>query len=133
MRYVVGYVQRKARKKFPGLTIPDGEFDKTKWIENLSLGGLTIPCSAFISLCQKIDDQFSKFHGEKICKEPNPIERLLEKVLNGVPRSNVLTYICELYIKVRFFNRIKYLNILQKTNESSEKIRKFKQTAQHLF
>lgn len=41
-RYIVGYVQRKVKLKFPNLEIQPGQ-PKDRWIEKISQGFLTIP------------------------------------------------------------------------------------------
>ena len=130
-KYVVGYVQRKVKKKFPGLDLPEGVHHDAGWIEHLSRGGLTVPNNNLVSLCKKLGSQFSLFHGDNIDMEPEPIERLLNVILSELPRDHETVYICTLFVKVRFFNRIKLLNVQIKTAESSEKVRAMKQTAQH--
>ena len=94
-----------------------------RWIENLSRGGLTIPSSALLSLCQTMETEFCRFHGNKINKCPKPIETLVEKIMLNKQPSRVLHYVCQLYVKVRFFNRLKFLNIQIKAKEASERIR----------
>ena len=86
-------------------------------------------CSAF-----SVPDngEFCRFHGNKINKNPKPIETLVEEIMKNKQPSRVLHYVCELYVKVRFFNRLKYLNIQIKAKEASERIRKLKQIAQHI-
>ena len=122
MRHMAGYVQRKAEKQFPGLSIPKGEEEDGGWLEKINRGGLTIPCEAFLALCQKLEQSFISFHGEGISKAPNAIDLLSRKV--SIEYDNiVLKYICNLYLKVRFFNRIKYLNNILKRKEAAEKIR----------
>ena len=123
MRYVAGYVQSKTKKHFPSLTIPEGDVEPGRWIENLSRGGLTIPSSALLSLCQTMETEFCRFHGNKINKCPKPIETLVEKIMLNKQPSRVLHYVCQLYVKVRFFNRLKFLNIQIKAKEASERIR----------
>mgnify|MGYP007025865389 CR=1 FL=1 len=125
-RYVVGYVQRKVKKKFPGLDLPEGVHHDAGWIEQLSRGGLTAPNNNLVSLCKKLDSQFILFHGDKIDMEPEPIERLLNVILSELPRDHETVYICTLFVKVR---QIKLLNVQLKTAESSEKVRAMKQTA----
>ena len=77
---------------------------------------------AFLELCKKLEESFSTFHGDKISKAPNAIELLSQKV-SVKYNNNILNYICNMYLKVRFFNRIKYLNNVLKRKEAAEKIR----------
>ena len=78
----------------------------------------------------------------KVCRQPLPkfaricgkhFERLQAAVQTKFLSDEVTQYIIKLFLKVRFYNRIKWLNVDQKANLSSEKIRGSKQTCQHLF
>ena len=51
------------------------------------------------------------------------IKTLVEKIMLNKQPSRVLHYVCQLYVKVRFFNRLKFLNIQIKAKEASERIR----------
>ena len=70
-----------------------------------------------------METEFYRFHGNKINKCPKPIETLVEKIMLNKQPSRVLHYVCQLYVKVRFFNRLKFLNIQIKAKEASERIR----------
>ena len=76
---------------------------------------------------------FQAFHGDLINKEPQPLEKLLNKVLLRQEKNQMYAYVCELFLKVRFFNRIKFLNVKLRENESAEKIHRCKQQMQHLY
>ena len=132
-RYIAGYVQKKVKEKFPGLIIPEGEKCANKWIENLSRGNLTIPNMDVLEICQDLNKDFEAFHGEFIDMSPNPLERLLKEVLAKQEKNDIYEYICEIFLKVRFFNRIKHLNVKLKCNESADKIRKKTQEMQHMY
>ena len=132
-RYVVGYVQQKAKKKFPNMGLPGGI--PKGWLQLLSRGGLTHPNEALVNLCEKLEAVFVDFHGTDINREPNPMERLMAKCMTqlNLPLDKKTVYIVKLYLKLRFFNRIKWLNTQQRLSESKEKIRSGKQHLQHIF
>ena len=132
-RYIAGYVQKKVKEKFPGLIIPEGEKCANKWIENLSRGNLTIPNMDVLEICQDLNKDFEAFHGECIDMSPNPIERHLNQVLLKQEENDIYAYICNVFLKLRFFNRIKYLIVKLKCNESAEKICKATQQMQHMY
>ena len=132
-RYVVGYVQQKAKKKFPTMYLSGGI--PKGWLKLLSRGSLTHPNEALVNLCQKLEEEFGKFHGTNIDRGPNPMERLMAKCMGDLllPLDKKTVYIVKLFLKLRFFNRIKWLNIQQRLSESSEKIRTGKQQLQHIY
>ena len=132
-RYIVGYVQMKLKKRFPQLEVPDGIEHPGGWDEERGRGKLTIPNQDLIEICRDLNAQFQAFHGDTISKEPEPMETLLKKVLRRQEDNEVYTYVCQMFLKVRFFNRIKFLNVQLRENESAEKIRRCKQQMQHLY
>ena len=132
-RYVVGYVQKKLLQKFPGIHIPKATEEKNRWIETLNKGQLTIPNADLINICQELNTEFEQFHGDKIYMGEAPMETLLSLVLEKSERSEIFDYIAEIFLKVRFFNRIKWMNANIKADESAEKIRRCKQVMQHLY
>ena len=132
-RYIVGYVQKKLVQRFPQLEIPVGIENPDGWVESLSRGKLTVPNQDLIEICRDLNQAFQAFHGDLINKEPRPLEKLLNKVLLRQEKNQMYAYVCELFLKVRFFNRIKFLNVKLRENESAEKIRRCKQQMQHLY
>ena len=74
---------------------------------------------------------------ESIDMDSSQIERLQGQVLaitrEKRRRCYVYSYVCNIFLKARFFNRIKHLNVKLKCNESAEKIRKAAQQVQHLY
>ena len=132
-RYIAGYVQKKVQAKFPGLVMPEGENCSSRWIETLSRGKLTIPNMDILEICKELNKDFEAFHGEFIDMSPNPLERLLKQVLAKQEKNPIYEYICNIFLKVRFFNRIKHLNVKMKCNESADKIRKRNQEMQHMY
>ena len=86
-----------------------------------------------LEICKELNKDFEAFHGEFIDMSPNPLERLLKEVLAKQEKNDIYEYICEIFLKVRFFNRIKHLNVKLKCNESADKIRKKTQEMQHMY
>ena len=132
-RYIVGYVQKKVHEKFPDLVIPEGEKCSSRWIETLSRGKLTIANQDLLEICRDLNEAFEAFHWESIDMDPNPIEKLQEQVLTEQEKNDVYSYVCNIFLTARFFNRIKHLNVKLRCNESAEKIRKAAQQVQHLY
>ena len=75
---------------------------------------------------KKMEMEFQMFHGEKIDLKPDPIKRLtdLHKVSSGLPDEVIL-----FFVKIRFFRRIKELNLKQ-IKPSRSQIRNLKQQGQ---
>jgi len=66
--------------------------------------------------------------------EPKPLLKLHEQICRSENlESDVDKYVASLYIKIRFFNRIKTINETTKAAENKEKFRRMKQTAQFMF
>ena len=131
-RYIVGYVQRRVKLKFPNLEIQPGQ-PKDGWIEKISRGFLTIPNCEIQNQCEALESIFIQFNSHRINMDPDPIKKLTELGKAHCPTSIESNYIVELYMKMRFFQRIKFLNTQLKADESSEKIRKLKQSGQHIY
>ena len=130
---MVGYVQRKVKAKYPNFDLSEGS--SKGWLELLSKGNLVCPNDRLVTLCQFLKAEFEKFHGKDISRSDNPMESLLDNVtakLNS-PINKETTYIIKLFLKIRFFNRLKWLNEQQQLKESTEKIRRLKQRAQHMY
>ena len=94
-------------------------------------GGLTYPDNSLVSHCSKVEEQFQNFHGTTVDMDPMSIESLSFIVKSDTIRNEIPYYVDDLFLKVRFFNQIKFLNVELQTQESSEKIRSAKQEAQH--
>ena len=77
---------------------------------------------------------FDKFHGEVIDFRPNPMDRLHKLICEKFKLSGeVEQYVVSLFIKIRFFHRIKILNEKLAAEENSNRIRKSKQESQFMF
>ena len=118
----------KAKKKFPdtGEILESSQWKEGGWIEKKSRGRLTIPADNFLEKIKKWENKFLSFHGESIHMEPEPIERLVKKILENEIKSPFTIYIVNCFVKTRFFHRIKFLN----SKSKKEKVRTLKQKAQ---
>ena len=134
LRYIAGYLLHKAQKKFPSLDMASiqKEGQQEGWIELKSGSSLKIPSSSFLEKILSYEKMFIEFHGDEIDFEPKPMERLVMKILGkeGSEVSIQSKYIIELFVKVRFFQRIKILNEKLKKHES---IRCLKQKGQFMY
>ena len=82
-------------------------------------------------MCEKVDEKFDQFHGSGVRVCEAPFEKLFENVMNEYPTIN--PNVVKLYIKVKFFARLKQLNQeikMKKLKHNS--VRAMKQTAQFL-
>ena len=118
----------QAKKKFPDTRedLESSQWKEGGWIEAKSRGRLTIPADNFLEKIKKWERKFLSFHGELIDLEPEPIERLVKKILEHENNNPRTIYIVNCFVKTRFFHRIKFLN----TKSKKEKIRTLKQKAQ---
>ena len=129
---MVGYVQRKLQTKYPNFDISEGSSEG--WLKLLSRGNLVNPNDRLVSLCEFLESEFAKFHGADISRSYNPMEELLNDVTAKLNcHTKELTYVIQLFLKIRFFNRLKWLNELHQLKESTEKICRLKQRAQHMY
>ena len=125
----------QAKKKYPGQckdfihNCPTGE--EGRWIEMKSRGWLTIPSDCFMAKIVLWEEQFVRFHGDKIDLKPNPIERLIEECIQGQNlKDKRMVFMASVFVKTRFFHRIKLLN---KEAKLKEKIRSGKQQSQFMY
>ena len=103
----------EASKKFPEFVDPFPPIDEKQkiWINLRSFGNLTIPSQVLVDNVVKWGKWFDHFHGDTISKHENPIEQLCYLIEWRQNFSNAIdVYIVNLFVKIRFFNRIKILN-----------------------
>ena len=76
------------------------------------------------SFCLQIfnfSQTFDRFHGKSIDFRPNPIERLQKNIVEKYKlTAEHEIYAANVFIKVRFFNRIKILNEGLKASEKKK-------------
>ena len=136
LKYIVGYVGHKIRKKYPCQLDPTAPTIPAQgtWIEAKSRGKLVCPTLSLWDTVTKYSRLFDEFHGKTIYMGPLPIETLVYLIVQEYGLvEQIDMYAAELFVKVRFFHRIKILNEMVKSNEAKEKLRKMKQKAQFLF
>ena len=93
--------------------IMDSRIDEKQkiWINLRSFGNLTIPSQVLVDNVVKWGKWFDHFHGDSINKLENPIEKLCCLIKSQDDLCNEIDiYIVNLFVKIRFFNRIKILN-----------------------
>ena len=136
LKYIAGYVAHKMRKKYPGqidLSLPTLPAQGT-WIEAKSRGKLVSPTRNLWDITVKYSRLFDQFHGKTIYMGPLPIETLHNLIIQEYGLvEEVDVYAANVFVKVRFFHRIKILNESVKANEAKERLRKMKQKAQFMF
>ena len=120
---------RKINKKFPSNS-QNKQYIPSKWISMKSRGYLTYPEASLVKRMKMYDQEFEQFHGPTISSEHDPIEKLIQQIL---PRkyTRKRKYEIGLYVRIRFFKRIKDLNTkLRKTKEDRKRSRENKQIKQ---
>ena len=106
LEYIGGRIVQKYSKKYPELEgKPDAKF---KWITLKDTGGLSYPSDSLMCEIQEMEKSFRVFHGEKIDMKREPIARLVDIILE---KSALQREVIEFFVKVRFFRRIKELNM----------------------
>ena len=119
--YVAGYICNKLN------LVQRNKTEENSWISIKGEGRLKVPSSELLEIIGKCDDIFDDFHGKGIRVGKNPLEKLNALILKKHP--NFPPKIVILFCKVKFFSRIRYLNIDIKVNKLKS-VRSFKQMAQ---
>ena len=124
LQYIGGRIASKFGSKYPEVAGPPDK--KCQWITLKNSGGLGYPSESLMTDLKKMEMEFQMFHGNKIDLKPDPIKRLkdLHKVSSGLP-DEIITF----FVKIRFFRRIKELNLRQMKPARSH-IRNLKQQGQ---
>ena len=77
----------------------------------------------------KFDENFNQFHGSGVRVCEAPFDKLFDIIINEYPTIN--PKVVKLYLKVKFFARLKQLNQEIKMNKLKQNtVRAMKQTAQ---
>ena len=74
---------------------------------------------------------FNQFHGDQIYRGHRPIEQTVQAILEQ--DSSFPAEVVKQFVNVRFFRRIKLMNINLKEKHRQKSVLFFKQTAQFLF
>ena len=122
--YVAGYICNKLKLKSKSCS------NSNSWISFKGKGKLKEPSDRLSDICQKCDILFDKFHGKgiRICHDPlGKLEEMVLKKHPDFPPKVVL-----LFCKVKFYSRIRQLNVKLKIKKHKNSIRSLKQMAQFL-
>ncbi len=127
LKYIAGYLAKKLKFNHPELS-GDGILHpaaSSKWIDNLSFGGLTKPSKEFFLLIKKFEEVFEKMHGQDILHETKIIDKLHQKLRTLFPL--VSDDIIRLYSRTRTHIRIKHLKdkVRHDTLRNKKKIKHF--------
>jgi hypothetical protein len=134
LKYIAGYVKFRLTTKFPNARDPFPPMKaEGSWIELKSRGGLQYPSDVLVAMFKKWGFFFDGFHGPDVYRGDKPIDKLVNIIVRKEDlRSEVDKYVAEMFVRVRFFQRIKLLNERVKANEKKETLRKMKQAGQFI-
>jgi len=125
LQYIAGRISKKLSTEFPELKGSRNE--SCTWINLKNSGGLDYPSNSFMEDVKKMEIEFRLFHGEKINMSPNPIENLCTLIMK---RSTLPERVILYFVKIRFFHRLKELNL--KLSGAKVPIRTLKQHGQFI-
>ena len=91
-------------------------------------GNLVIPSRELFLTVTLLEKEFCTFHGKTIDMAREPIERLLKSM--RLKNPSIPTDIINLFVKIRFFQRIRHLNV---SKQGHHMIRNLKQKGQFMF
>ena len=129
MYYVCWFIAKKLNTKVPGLFRCCEEKTNCDWIDFKSIGSLFYPSKDLLEEVEKYEKIFQKIHGESLDRGQDPIEKTISTItaINKRWPQEVV----KLFVNVRFFRRLKKLNVTLKGN-SKKYVRTLKQTAQFM-
>lgn len=106
IEYIAGYVAYKLRVQHPQLHEPHSSGRPDSWINQASRGMLLHPTTEWLALCLKLEHLFREKCGEGLLKlnSLGTLHRSIPKEIS-MPDSA-----CKLYLRVRFYHRLKSLN-----------------------
>lgn len=83
--YIAGYGAYRFRVKYPGLgvktkNLPPTEQSPLEWIRCISDGHLRYPSDDLVKVTKIVEEEFQKFHGSYLSKEPKIFARLSDIV-----------------------------------------------------
>lgn len=122
--YVAGYIAKKLS------LLPSREQNLNSWISVKGEGRLVEPSSDLIDMVAKCDAVFNSFHGKELRVGKNPMEKLNTIILKEYPHfpQKIVSLLC----KIKFFSRIKNLNMQIKMSTGKNSVRNLKQIGQFL-
>ena len=78
------------------------------WIKLKNRGSLFFPSKELVESIHHYEEVFVRLHGENICRQPDPMGRTTEAILKIDKTWPKL--VVDLFVKIRFFQRIDVLN-----------------------
>ena len=93
-------------------------------------GSLKRPSNELIAAVSRFHSVFDGLHGEDVDRREDPLERTTQEIMKETMFPQQVVF---LYVKIRFFNRIKILNRKLKERHKSNSVRSLKQKAQFIF
>ena len=128
LHYISGFIANKLKSKHPQLVTQ--ESSTKRWIDLKSRGHIVYPSSDLFHLVTILEKEFCIFHGKTVDMNKDPIGRLVAQMSQNHP--HVPKDIISLFVKIRFFHRIKHLNVaINKLGHHM--IRCLKQKGQFIF
>jgi hypothetical protein len=106
------------------------ENNLNSWIYAKGEGRLTEPSSELKEMVAKCDILFDAYHGNSLRVGKNPLAKLNSMILTEYP--SFPPKIVELFCRVKFFSRIKDMNIQLKLSRGKSSVRSLKQTGQFI-
>ena len=130
LAYIAGYIAYKLKESTPGLSKPMG-LGTHAWINIKSRGYLTNPSNELLTAVKKFDVIFCSIHGDDDSRQKDPMGVTILAIQSSHPEwpENVI----KLFVKIRFFHRIKSLNMRLYNAKYGENVRTYKQISQFIF
>ena len=130
LAYIAGYIAYKLKESTPGLSKPMG-LGTHAWINIKSRGYLTNPSNELLTAVKKFEVIFCSIHGDDVSRQKDPMGVTILAIQSSHPEwpENVI----KLFVKIRFFHRIKSLNMRLYNAKYGENVRTYKQISQFIF
>ncbi len=128
LHYISGFIANKLKSVHPNLVDYSQQISSKKWIKLKCRGNLVIPSRELFLTVTLLEKEFCTFHGKTIDMAREPIERLSKSM--RLKNPSIPTDIINLFVKIRFFQRIRHLNV---SKQGHHMIRNLKQKGQFMF
>ena len=104
--------------------------DPSSWISVVGEGRLVQPSDQLCSLVAKCDAMFDEFHGKGVRLCHDPLGKLPKFIIKKYP--DFPPRVVDLFCKVKYFGRLKKLNLKIKLKNVNKSVRSWKQNAQFI-
>jgi len=128
LHYISGFIANKLKSVHPNLVDYSQQISSKKWIKLKCRGNLVIPSRELFLTVTLLEKEYCTFHGKTIDMAREPIERLSKSM--RLKNPSIPTDIINLFVKIRFFQRIRHLNV---SKQGHHMIRNLKQKGQFMF